>query len=394
VNESLDIVYFSAIKWEFLWQRPQAISEAMAEKDCRVFYIEPPASRRHHNEKGQVRKVQDNLYVVIPPSLLFPHYLRSLFYMSKRYDQRLFLKWFRQFESRFDIGQRGNIISAPYWWDEILPASYYKESHSSLLFDCYDDYPNLSVKFKRIRIRSRVLAKKERAIIQHADLCLATSEALKKKVLSIRNDVKVAMVPNGVDFDYYHRILTDQAAGKPEDMKTIAGFTFGFVGALGDWVDFSLILQAAQKFPQFEFVLIGPLIGVDVSLLQKCPNIHFLGEKRKEDIPYYIKAMDVCLVPFRKIDRLDTINSNKLYQYIAMGKPIIGVESVETRKLNSFIETYDTVEEFNQRLSAAPDIPVMEEERIEFAKSNSWKKRAEVILTEANRSSIQSKEER
>lgn len=386
VNRWMDVFYFSAINWDFLWQRPQAISEALSKKGCRVFYIEPPSSpgARNNHVDGQVKEIQKNLFVATPPGLIFPHYLRSVTFISKRYDQRTFLKWFDKFRDQYSIEKSMNIISAPFWWDEILPVSYYMNNSSCFIFDCYDDYPNLSLKKKRVfRPRSRILARKERSIVKHANLCLATSQALKQKLVGINQNVKVAMVPNGVDFDYYKSILADHTIGEPVDIKNIHGLKFGFVGALGDWIDYDLILHAAKKFPEYQFILIGPIIGVDVTQLQEYPNIHFLGEKSSEDVPRYIKSIDICLVPFRKIQRLDTINSNKLYQYLAMGKPIIGVNMVEARLLKPFIETYNTVEEFYQLLAKVPNLPPSREERIEFAQVNSWEKRAETILKES-----------
>jgi glycosyltransferase involved in cell wall biosynthesis len=69
--------------------------------------------------------------------------------------------------------------------------------------------------------------------------------------------------------------------------------------------------------------MVGPTAKVDPAELPKAPNIHWLGQRQYEELPRYVKAFDVCLMPFALNEATEYINPTKTLEYMAAGKPIV-----------------------------------------------------------------------
>jgi glycosyltransferase involved in cell wall biosynthesis len=51
--------------------------------------------------------------------------------------------------------------------------------------------------------------------------------------------------------------------------------------------------------------------------------VKWLGPKPHDELPHYVAAMDVCLIPFRVTPLTHGVNPNKLWEYFALGKPVV-----------------------------------------------------------------------
>jgi len=70
-------------------------------------------------------------------------------------------------------------------------------------------------------------------------------------------------------------------------------------------------------------VLLGPLVRPSLPLPTDEPNFHHLGKKPYEALPNYLKAFDVCLMPFGDSDLTRHISPTKTPEYLAGGKPVV-----------------------------------------------------------------------
>jgi glycosyltransferase involved in cell wall biosynthesis len=131
-------------------------------------------------------------------------------------------------------------------------------------------------------------------------------------------------VPEGADVGAFIAASSPDAA-VPAAMAALPGKVIGYVGVIDFRLDTELIAYMARKRPAWSFALVGPMKGdtQDMSGLEALPNVHFLGRQNLEDVPTFVKGMDVCLIPYVLNDYTHHIFPLKLYEYMAAGKPIV-----------------------------------------------------------------------
>ena len=142
------------------------------------------------------------------------------------------------------------------------------------------------------------------------------------------------LVPNGVDLSR----LSRQGAAETMDRErpeTGFKFTVGFVGFFGEWLDLEPILEAASLCPQTEFVLVGD--GPQRQTFEKkadgVKNVRLTGTLPHDRVFEEISRMDLGLVPFKVNRMTDRVSPVKLFEYWAMGKPVLATGCLELRRL-------------------------------------------------------------
>jgi glycosyltransferase involved in cell wall biosynthesis len=126
----------------------------------------------------------------------------------------------------------------------------------------------------------------------------------------------------GVDVRHYAGARS-AATQVPSDIAHLAHPVFGYFGVIDERIDYDLLTRLAASFPQASVVMIGPLAKVQRSVLPSLKNIHWLGQRPYADLPAYLKAFDVCLMPFALNEATQYINPTKTLEYMAAGKPIV-----------------------------------------------------------------------
>ena len=141
-------------------------------------------------------------------------------------------------------------------------------------------------------------------------------------------------------------------ATEPDDIRAIPHPRVGFVGAIFRWLDLELVARAMKSLSNVSFVFIGPLEheGI-IAHLRQFPNFHHLGVKPYETVPAYVNAFDVCLCPF-KTDRVgQAVDPVKIYEYFALGKPVVATAIHELVKLQPMTYIADNVNELRSCVS-------------------------------------------
>jgi UDP-galactopyranose mutase len=84
-----------------------------------------------------------------------------------------------------------------------------------------------------------------------------------------------------------------------------------------------LIDAVARERPDWQIVMIGPVVKVDPASLPSRPNIHWLGRKEYSDLPKYFAGWDVALMPFALNDATRFISPTKTPEYLCAGLPVV-----------------------------------------------------------------------
>lgn len=369
VEKRYDVVVLPVFDFEFRFQRPQQIAAEFASRGHRVYWVSPSRCLPDGAEPFRLVPLRDNLWEVqlrgTPPDLYGGgadpgRAARTAQCLGDLYrDQHL--------------AASAVLVQFPYWAETALRL---REQHGArVLYDCMDDWRNWTAE---PRISAFNLAEEQR-LGDACDVLVTTSRELQERELAAGRNA--LLVRNGADFTAF-------AEPRPGDvLPEVPRPVIGYYGAIANWFDLELIEAAAAARPQYSFVLIGQVHEVDVSRVAALPNVRFLGEKPYREIPRYLAAFDVCLIPFRVNRLTKAVDPVKLYEYLSQGKPVVATAMGELPPDRDLVVTADSREAFLAALDRGvaergePEAAVRIAKRIEYARANTWTARADALET-------------
>ena len=196
----------------------------------------------------------------------------------------------------------------------------------AIIYYCVDEYTEFS------GVDTHALASIEHDLLKRADLVLTSSERLYQS--KSRVNPRTFMVRHGVDTTIFARRSTPSLRF-PHEVAQLPGPVIGYFGLIAeDWVDIDLLAHVADSFPDGSLVMLGK-VTMDVSELEKRPNVHLLGRKPYADLPGYCKAFDVALIPFPVSEVTLNANPLKAREYLAAGLPVVSTAIPEVEVLAS-----------------------------------------------------------
>lgn len=169
----------------------------------------------------------------------------------------------------------------------------------------------------------------ERFLYARATLLLVNSPAY-RDYLSARGvpEDKIQLVANGVDPDMFDPDATGELT--KQQLGLNGKFVVTYAGALGLANDIVTILNAAARFrdePEIHFLLVGD--GKERGHLEslarelKLTNVTFLGSRPKSEIPEILAASEACIATLKNIPMFRTTYPNKVFDYMAAGRPTV-----------------------------------------------------------------------
>jgi polysaccharide pyruvyl transferase CsaB len=182
----------------------------------------------------------------------------------------------------------------------------------------------------------------------------------------------VTYVPNAVNTG----LFAPRSGKRPADMPAGA-YTIIYVGALwGSWFDWDLLTAVARTHHTASVVVIGDYRGECRTSL---PNLHFLGLKSQTDLPDYLTHADVAIVPFMPSQLVDAVSPLKVFEYIAMGLPVVATRIPEIKDL-PYVLIADTATAFTTAIESARHIAIDPLIIARFRKDHCWTARVDRIL--------------
>ncbi len=127
-------------------------------------------------------------------------------------------------------------------------------------------------------------------------------------------------ISNGVDKDVFS---ANQHHEIPLDMMGLEGPIVGYAGKMQEMFDVDLMVHVVKNMPDVNFVFIGQELNADwMKPLWQQPNAHYLGDKPYNQLPQYLTAFDVCVIPYNQ-QRQHGVDPIKFYEYVAIGKSVV-----------------------------------------------------------------------
>jgi len=229
-----------------------------------------------------------------------------------------------------------------------------------------------------------VMRRMEAQLARVADLVFVSSPTLLESKRSLNEHM--LWVANAVDFDTFASAAVGRD-GLPPDLANLPSPIMGYVGAINEKVDLSLLVSLAATFPAWSLVLAGPVRVSDsgnrsaLEVLQGMPNVHFLGQKDVTLVPKYISAFDVCLLPYRINEWTRHIDSLKLYEYLACGKPVVATNVPAAQRFSDVVSVAESSAAFVAavRDGLRGDDAELQAKRRGVAAQNTWERRIDAI---------------
>lgn len=342
-----------------MFQRPQHIALNLADKKVLYLYKASPFIDK---DVETFKKMKNGFFVVNT----------DLYWI-----QEVILK----LAEESGLPKFAHIYSTSYMEYDKYLVNYYKHGFK-ILYEFVDDF---SDKIAGYKIPKEVYQSHDR-MLQDEDrvYVAATANKLFEEVKKARGTHNAILATNGVQFEHFSS-PPDGIELMAEMEKVLAKKSkiIGYFGALAEWFDYELIKTLAIQRPDRDIVLIG--VDYDKSIeksgMDKLENIHFLGPVNYTDLPAYSKHFDVSIIPFILNDITESTSPVKLFEYMAMGHPIITTDLPECRKYKSTLIA-KTHEEFIANVDKALELAQDEEYKETLRREgleNTWDKKAQAI---------------
>jgi UDP-galactopyranose mutase len=127
--------------------------------------------------------------------------------------------------------------------------------------------------------------------------------------------------PSSVDVEHFRsaRSVTEQ----PADQASIPHPRIGYAGVIDERLDIDLVSGLAESRPDWQLVMVGPVVKIDPASLPRLRNIHYLGARTYQDLPRYLSGWDVAMMPFARNDATRFISPTKTPEYLAAGRRVV-----------------------------------------------------------------------
>jgi glycosyltransferase involved in cell wall biosynthesis len=289
-----DLICFSHLRWNFVFQRPNHLMSLCSARR-RVFFFEEPIPGEVGAPRLDVTEIAPQLMVAVPRPAPGQDPIQgakqALSELCRRYHIELPIAWFY----------------TP------MALQFARELPVKLtIYDCMDE-------LSAFRGAPPELRQLERELFAKADLVFTGGESLCRLKQSAHH--AVFCFPSSVDAAHYARARTPQP--DPVDQAAIGRPRLGFFGVIDERMDLALLAQVAAARPDWQLVMLGPIVKIDPSTLPRLPNIHYLGQKTYAELPAYLAGWDVAMMPFALNESTRFISPTKTLEYLAGGKPVV-----------------------------------------------------------------------
>lgn len=211
------------------------------------------------------------------------------------------------------IMDQNNIRTYTAWYYTPMALSYSSDLRPALtVYDCMDELSAFAGAPPAMRDN-------EQCLFASADLVFTGGASLFES--KRRQHPSVHLFPSSVDVAHFQRAR--EAENEPQEQTSIPHPRIGYAGVIDERMDLDLLRRAAERRPDVQFVLIGPVVKIDPGSLPRLPNIHYLGMKSYAELPAYFSGWKIGMLPFALNESTRFISPTKTPEYLAAGLQVI-----------------------------------------------------------------------
>lgn len=131
----------------------------------------------------------------------------------------------------------------------------------------------------------------------------------------------VYLFPSSVDVNHFSKARAAQP--EPQAQAHLPHPRLGYAGVIDERMDLDLLAAVAARRPDWQFVMIGPVVKISPETLPHAQNIHYLGMQSYADLPAYFSGWNIGMLPFARNESTRYISPTKTPEYLAAGLRVI-----------------------------------------------------------------------
>ncbi len=344
-RQNIDLICFSHLRWNFVYQRPQHLMSRFA-KNARVFFLEEPVYDAP-SQYNEIFEDQESGVCVVTPHIT----------KDTENSTEVIRHLLKQFMSS------ANITKYITWYYTPLSLRFSDHLEPELIvYDCMDELSSF-------KFAPPALKQWEGELFKKADIVFTGGMHLyeaKKKFHS-----NIYGVPSGIDIKHF--IQAREYTTDLYDQVEIPHPRIGFYGVIDERFNIKLLRSVASKRSDWSFIIIGPTAKIDPADLPKNDNIYFLGMKDYKELPSYLAGWDVAMMPFELNDATKFISPTKTPEFLAAGKPVVSTsihDVIHPYADKKLVSIADTPDEFVAAI----------EQYLSIARGKSWQNEVDALL--------------
>ena len=319
-----DIVCFSHLRWDFVYQRPNHLM-ARAASSRRVFYVEEPvledATEAPSKHARLDVRIAAGVRVVTPilPAGTDPADVTAM--LEALLD---------------DLLAREHIERPVLWYYTPMALSWTRHvAASARVYDCMDFLAGF-------RGAPAGLLALEEELVHHADVVFTGGARLHERMADRHG--RAYCFPSSVDSPHFRAARKGMA--EPGRMAGLRRPRIGYAGVIDERVDLELVAGVALARPDWQIVLVGPHAKISPDAIPTAPNVHVTGLVDYADLPAYLGSWDIGWMPFAHNEATRYISPTKTPEYLAAGLRVISTsirDVVEPYGRRGLVEIADDV---------------------------------------------------
>jgi glycosyltransferase involved in cell wall biosynthesis len=290
------LICFSHLRWNFVYQRPQHLMSRFA-RSMRVFFFEEPVFGEQAASL-ETHRLDSGATVAVPR---LPHGLDE----AEQIDAQREL---------LDRLCRDHGIRRPVLWYYTPMSGPFSEhlDAAAVVYDCMDE-------LSAFRGAPPAMIERERRLLERARVVFTGGQSLYEA--KRHQHANVHAFPSSVDVEHFRQARARLA--EPPDQAHIPRPRVGHYAVLDERLDSGLVAALADARPDWQLILVGPVVKVDPAELPRRANIHYLGGKSYDELPAYLSGWDAAFMPFALNESTRFISPTKTPEYLAAGKPVV-----------------------------------------------------------------------
>ena len=294
---NMDIVCFSHLRWNFVYQRPQHLLTRFA-KFNRVFVWEEPFLDASEDYYSITQQPDSNIWIVVP-HLKREHNESNInaaqnFLLNKLFQKLEISNYLLWYYSPMALAFSGNL------------------SPKLIMYDCMDELSGF-------KFAPPSLKENEARLFNLADIVFTGGNHLYSAKKNQHHNIYP--LPSSIDKDHF--LQARALMNEPADQAIIPHPRIGFYGVVDERFNIELLREIATSKPEWQYVILGPIVKIDPATLPNNSNIHYLGSKNYTQLPQYLSGWDIAMMPFALNESTTYISPTKTPEYLAGGKPVI-----------------------------------------------------------------------
>ncbi|WP_353808026.1 glycosyltransferase [Agromyces sp. SYSU T00194] len=306
-----DLVVMSLERWDDVWRRNQHLVAGLlrADPDLRVLFVEPPGDPTHDLRSGRRPDLGHGPVAMdVPaPSRLWTY--RPVKWLPRKLDRRADERMARAVRR---TARRLGMEAPVLWINDPGAVAVSDASGWPTVYDITDDWLSAD---RPAAERARSAANEARLLATAGEVVVCSAELARRK----GRDRDVTLIPNAVDVAAYRR-----PRPRPTDLP--GGPTALYLGTVHPHrIDVDLCAATADALgDRGTLVLVGPnLLEPDDAERLRRAGALLVGPRSRDDVVGYLQHADVLVVPHVVTEFTDSLDPIKLYEYQAVGRPVV-----------------------------------------------------------------------